>query len=107
MNISAALKIVGVAFFCTASFSLARVCDTIDEVEGRYGKPIPTDHPMMDNVDIAALTKWPDDCGLYGHARMISSMFKAMDMVSRKNGTHLRPVVVIFWAGKTLVLQVV
>jgi len=45
--------------------------------------------------------------GVFSALYLLNISFGAADQVSVPNGTHLRPVVVIFEPDKTLVLQVV
>lgn len=65
------LKIAFLAFSFTAPYLDARLCDTREEIENRYGPPIAQDHPMMENVDIAELSKWPEDKGWQAHRKML------------------------------------
>jgi hypothetical protein len=72
------LKAICMLSLCFSPPSWARVCDTLEEVEGRYGKPITSDHPMMDNVDIASLANWPKDKGYIAHALMVAAFSRAL-----------------------------
>ena len=56
------------------SNSLARVGETREEVEVRYGPPIPSTHPMLNHEGIRKLLSMPDESGIAASTQYVGAL---------------------------------